>query len=203
MIQHKSIPNDQLHEVKGASTATSGMILKANGDGTAGFFTPPYTTVKMGFWDYNDSITATTPIALSPLGTFVQLTNSGGGAQTQLTYGLPITPAIWNTATNYLNFNGLSLGDTVDIRIDMDVITTTANCELSVVAEYGIGVTPYTLTIGRDYFKTTGTYPVSMTHSLYIGNVLTKDSPARLLCKSDVTGTTVKVKGWFIKATSK
>lgn len=35
--EHKSIPNDQLHEVKGASSARAGEFLKGRGDGTSEF----------------------------------------------------------------------------------------------------------------------------------------------------------------------
>lgn len=39
-IQHSAIPDGSRHEAKGASTATDGQVLKANGDGTTTFVTP-------------------------------------------------------------------------------------------------------------------------------------------------------------------
>lgn len=36
-IQHRALPDDQLHEVKGAVNATQGELLKAVGDGTTAF----------------------------------------------------------------------------------------------------------------------------------------------------------------------
>lgn len=39
-MEHVSIPDNQRHEVKGASTATAGQVLKANGDGTTTFVAP-------------------------------------------------------------------------------------------------------------------------------------------------------------------
>ena len=38
-MEHKDIPDAQRHEPKGASTATAGQVLKANGDGTTSFST--------------------------------------------------------------------------------------------------------------------------------------------------------------------
>jgi hypothetical protein len=38
-MQHKTIPDAELHEVKGAASATTGQILEAQGDGTAEFVT--------------------------------------------------------------------------------------------------------------------------------------------------------------------
>lgn len=40
MPQHKNIIDSERHEAKGASSATSGQVLKANGDGTTSFVSP-------------------------------------------------------------------------------------------------------------------------------------------------------------------
>lgn len=39
-MEHKDIPDNQLHEVKGAAGATAGNILTSNGDGTTSFLPP-------------------------------------------------------------------------------------------------------------------------------------------------------------------
>jgi hypothetical protein len=198
-IQHKNIPNAELHECKGASSATVGQLLTATGSGTATFQTPTFTKTKMGFVDIGDTATAGTPIALTTAGTFYQLTNNSLGAQTLTTYALPSMASIWNTSTNVLNFSAMSLGDVVDMRIDIEVTTASANNYLNLVLELGIGGTPYQLSVADLYFKTSGTYKVTRNVSFYIGNTNTKNFPARILLKNDTTGSTVKVAGWYIK----
>lgn len=198
-VQHKDIPEAQLHEAKGASTASAGQILTATGSGTATFVTPPYTSVKMGWWDYNDTATATTPIALSVAGTEYQLTNNGLGPYTNTSFALAGVSSIWNTSTNYFNFTDLDIGDTVDNRIDLQVTTTSANNIVDVLVEAGIGGTSYKLKIGTFYFKAAGTHQVTFMSSMYIGDANTRDNPARILAKNDTTGSTVRVNGWFTK----
>lgn len=39
-IQHRNIPDAERHEVKGASSATAGQVLKSNGGGTTSFVNP-------------------------------------------------------------------------------------------------------------------------------------------------------------------
>lgn len=198
-IQHKDIPESGLHETKGASTASVGQILTATGSGTATFQTPPFTQTSYGFVDYSDTATATTPIALTTVNTSYQLTNNGLGAQTLTTYVVPGTGTWWNTSTNYFDFSGLSLGDVVDIRADVEVVTGSANTMITMEMELGVGGTPYKLTLTDVLFKTAGTYKITRSIPFYLGNTNTKDNPARLLMKSDTTGSTVKVLGWYIR----
>ena len=146
-IQHKNIPDSGLHETKGAATASVGQILTATGSGTATFQTPTFTRGRYGFVDYSDTATATTPIPLTTINTSYQLTNNGLGAQTLTTYVIPGTGTWWNTSTNYFDFSSLSLGDTVQIRADVEITTTSANSVVTLDLELGIGGTPYKLTL--------------------------------------------------------
>ena len=201
-VQHKDIPEAQLHEAKGASTASVGQILTATGSGTATFQTPEFTKMVMGWWDYNDTATATTPIALTAAGTEYQLTNNGLGSYTNTTYHLPGITHIWNTSTGYFDFTGLNVGDVVDTRIDIQITTASANNVVDVVIEAGIGGSSYKLKVGTFYFKGAGTYQVVFPTTLYIGDSNTKNNPARILAKNDTTGSTVRVNGWFTKVIS-
>lgn len=199
-IQHKDIPDAQLHEAKGAAGASIGQILTATGTGTATFQTAPYTKTKMGWWDYNDTATTTTPIALTSANVEYQLTNNGLGGNTNVAYALPSIPNIWNTATNYFQFSGLQLGDTLDVRIDIEVTTGSTNNNVDVIMEFGIGSTPYKLTIDRRFLKNNGVNSIVANAHIYIGNNLTLNNPARILVKNDTVGSTCKVNGWFIRA---
>ena len=201
-IQHRDIPDAQLHEVKGAASASLGQILTATGTGSATFQTPLFTTLKTGFWDYNDTATSTTPISITTAGTEYQLTNDGLGVNTLTTYRLPAVTNIYNTSTNYFQFVGLALGDTVDIRGDIEITTGSANNVIEIMIELGVGGSPYKLSIDRQYFKTAGVQKVIFNSHIYMGNSNTLNNPARILIKNDTAGSTVKVNGWFVRAFS-
>jgi len=153
----------------------------------------------MGFWDYNDTATGTTPIALALANTEYQLTNNGLGVNTLTTYGLPGVTNIYNTSTNYFDFSSLKIGDTVDVRTDCEITTTSTNNILTLNAELGIGTSPYEVPFDTVYLKSTGTHRVVAFHSIYIGNNDTKNGLARFLAANDSTGSTVKVNGWYIR----
>ena len=205
-IQHASIPEAQLHEAKGASTSTTGQVLTSTG-GAATFQTPSTApaagTVSQGIYDYNDLGTTASPIPLTVAGTWYKLTNDGAGAFTNKTYALAGLADIWDVATGQFNWNNgtlLSLGDTVDIRVDVDIITTGANKAVEVDIELGIGGSPYKLPIiPLENFKTAGTYHDVRLMSIYLGDTNTLNFPAQIEATADGTGVTVVVNGWYIR----
>lgn len=201
MVEHVSITDPNIHETKGASTASNGQILTANGSGQALFVTPEFSKVKVGWYDYNDTATTGAPIALSVAGTYYDLTNNTLGPNTQIAYGIPGVTNIWNAGTNRFDFSSFSIGDTVDLRIDLNYTTTAANTALDVVLEVGVGqpgafLIP--LVIGQN-IKSAGTTRIVSNMSFYLGNSLVKDNPARLRIRADGTGSSVVVNGWFTK----
>lgn len=199
-VQHKDIPDAQLHQVKGAATASLGELLVAQGDGTALFQNPGYSKTKMGWWDYNDTATATTPIALSVANTDYALTNNGLGSNTTNAYRLSTITNIWNTSTNFLQFTGMKVGDVVDMRIDYELVTSGANNQIVLSLELGIGGSSYILGIDNRLLKNAGTHKLITNASFYIGNTLTLNNLGRILIKNDSTGSTVKVNGFYIRA---
>lgn len=202
MALHKDLTGADLHEIKGASTATSNQIPIANGLGGAPFTTPPYSFVKVGWYDYNDLTTQTTPIALAVIGTKYDLTNDAAGPNTNTSFGLPGVANLWNAGTGRFVFTGLAIGDTLDIRVDTHYITTAANTALSMELELATGTgTPIIVPlISQLNFKTAGTYQVVQNRSFYIGSALVRDNPARIRVFSDSAGSSIKVNGWFIRA---
>lgn len=199
-IQHLNIPDAQIHQARGAATASAGQILTATGAGTATFVTPPYSIGKSGIWDYQDVTTQTTPIAITLANTEYQLTNDGAGVNSSTTYKLVGVDNVWNTATNYFDFTDLTLGDSVDIRVTIQITTISPNNSVSLVLEPGIGSTPYKLYSNEIFYKTAGVHEVSMDFHIYIGNTLTLDNPAKLSIRNTDVGSTVKVTGWFVRA---
>lgn len=200
-MEHKDIPDAQLHEVKGAVSATAGQILTATGSGTSAFVTPTFSTVAMGWYDYNDTATTGTPIALTLANTFYDLTNNGAGTNTKIIYGISGVPNIWNTATNRFDFSGLSLGDTIEIRADVDVTTTVANTVVDMYLELATGTgTPVNLPLLNPVnVKVASTIKLLSDRGFYLGTDLTRLNPAKIKMRADSTGTTVKVNGWYVR----
>lgn len=156
---------------------------------------------KVGFFDYNDLATATTPITHNGAEGYKQLTNDGAGAFTQLGYAPTGMTTLWNTVTNQLDFSELSLGDMIDLRVDVDVTTTTPNQEVSIRLDVAIGtVGNFQLELDRRTFKSAGTYKLIRYIGGYIGNAFTNDNPAEIQLDSDAA-CTVLVDGWYCKVT--
>ena len=162
----------------------------------------PLTIYTMGFEDYNDLATTATPIALTAADTKYPLTNDGAGAFTNKTYQLPGYNDIWNTSTNKFDFAGagLVLGDTVDFRIDCDIINSGANGAYILHMDLGIGSGgAYTLEIDEHLFKSAGTHKEVVMFSIYMGDTNTLNFPAHFSMESDSTGDSVVVNGWYVR----
>lgn len=209
MTEHRLLPESQMHEPKGATVANAGEVYVADG-AASGVWTPMTGanipgTITQGWWDYQDTATGVTPIALTAANTQYELTNDGAGTFSNSTYGLSGITDIWDTSTNRFDFaNGsvLQLGDTVDIRFDVEVTTTTANTAVDLHIELGVGSgSEYQLDIiPSTTIKTAGTYQLVRWVGYYMGNTTTLNYPARILARADTTGATVKVNGWYIRA---
>ena len=201
-IQHRDIPEAQLHEAKGASTSTTGQILTSTGG--AATFQTPVSSISQGIYDYNDLATASTPIALTVADTQYELTNDGLGPFSNLNFTLDNLDNVWDVATDRFSFNGgsaLKLGDTVDIRFDVEFTTGTTNTDINLILELGLGGTPYQLTVVADKdHSSAGTYQEVHMFSIYMGDANTLNNPGRVLASANKTGTSVKVNGWFVRA---
>lgn len=206
MVEHVNITDPHIHEPKGASTAANGNILKANGDGTTSWAAPAvYSNVEVGWYDYNDTATTTTPIALSVANTYYDLTNNGLGVNTNKSYGLDGITDIWNSGTNRFVFTGLDIGDTLDIRVDTTYTTTSVNTAVDMILELAVGdagVFNIPLVSSLN-FKTASTNRVIGRASFYIGNEISRSLPARLRMKADNTGSSVIVNGWYVRIIKK
>ncbi len=236
MTLHNALTGVELHEPKNMSTATGGAsdvgkTVVSKGDGTsevrkillneldsgaaadrqigvsdgAGTVTAQ-DSVRMGWSNYNDVATATTPIVLTPTSTFVNMTNDGAGAQTVTTFELPEVTALWDVATNQLDLSDLTIGDTIDLRIDIDVTTTGANHEIEV--QLDLDTAPITanfpLEIARENFKAAGTFKMLEALSLYIGSAAVRDGVHKIQVKSDTgTSDSVVINGWYIRAVTR
>lgn len=203
-IEHVDIGAGEIHEPKGAASALAGQVYVADGAGSGTWTTTVPGTLIEGFYNYNDLATASTPIALTTPGTQYELTNDGAGTETNLTYALSGLANMWNTSTNRFEFNDgsvLSLGDTVDIRFDIEVTTSSANTAIEIAIELGTGGSAYQLPFFPESdFKTAGTYRIVKSLGIYMGDTNTLDNLGRVLAKADTAGATIKVNGWYIRA---
>jgi hypothetical protein len=163
-------------------------------------FTEVYDKVQHGVYDYNDTATQTTPISIAAPATFYSLTNNALGAFTNTTYALPSVPNVWFTGTQDFRWTGLELGDTVDIRLDIEVTSTSVNQDFDLVlfiADGQPGVYQIPFTVERA-FKSAGARRVILFSSIYMGDTNTLNNVARFKIKSSGTGS-VKVNGWFVR----
>ena len=233
MTLHNALTGAELHEPKNMDAATGGAsdigkTVVAKGDGTSevrkillneldsgaaanrqigvsdgGGTVTPQDSCRMGWSNYHDATTAGTPITLTPVATFVNLTNDGAGAQSITTFELPEVTNLWDSATNQLDLSDLVIGDTVDLRVDIDVTTTGANHEIEI--QLDLDTVPITanfpLEIARENFKASGTFKMLETISLYIGSAAVRDGVHKIQVKSDTgSSDTVVVNGWYIRA---
>ena len=157
----------------------------------------PYLT-SIGFFDYADLATQTTPIS------FVtdvdkKLTNDGLGATTNKNYPPYGITDVWSTSTNACNFSQLSLGDAIGIRFDVTATTTIANQVISGYIKLGVGTaSEYQLQIFSENIKTSGANHRVFYTKLYIGSEDIRTAPAEFYVLSDNNGT-VKVNGWYFQ----
>lgn len=161
--------------------------------------TPPTVAGAVcGFIDYQDATTATTPISVPGTSTFTQLTNDGAGGSTNKDYPPDGVTELWNASTNRFDFSELTLGDQLEVRIDIEITTTAANQECFIELELGTGGTPYILPVYGFGEKSAGTRALAPCFNFYMGNANTLNNTGRIGVKSD-TACTVKVNGWYIK----
>jgi len=152
---------------------------------------------SVGYFHYTDTATQTTPLTILP-DTNKKLTNDGLGAQTNLTQAPYGISTLFNTTTNEFDFSQLSIGDTLDLRVDLLLTTTSANQKYLVFLRVGEGSpSQYDLPIFNGQIKSIssdnriiGSEPFSIDYQDHI------DYPATLYILSDDDGS-VKVNGWF------
>ena len=178
-------------------------MITTNADGTALIMSeiptiPDPYLASIGFFDYADLATQTTPISFVT-GVDKKLTNDGLGATTNKNYPPYGITDVWNTVTNSCDFSQLSLGDAVGIRFDVTATTTSANQVISGYIKLGIGTpSEYILNIFGQQIKTAQANQFSLFTKLYIGNEDIRTAPAEFYILSDNNGT-VKVNGWYFQ----
>ena len=150
---------------------------------------------KHGFFDYNDLATATTPISVTGGSGFSYLTNDELGSFTNKLYPPDGVTDVWDASTNAFDFSELNLGSKVELRVDVEVTIAGANAEVDISIDLGIGVAIYTIAVGRQYFKSAGTYHIVLSNFIYIGDTATLNGGGKFKIESS-NDMDVVVNGW-------
>jgi hypothetical protein len=152
-----------------------------------------------GIMDYNDAATAGTPIVVTGGGGAVVLTNDEAGAFTNKTYKPVGVTDVWDSINDTFDWSDLKLGDMVDIRIDVDLTTTSVNTEVKIDLELGTGGFAYTIPwILETNYKNTGTHKLNRYNGVYMGDTNTLNNGAVFKISAD-KNCTVVVNGWYCK----
>lgn len=149
---------------------------------------------EQGVVDYNDTATTATPITLTAA-TPAKLTNDKLGSFTNTTYLPDTVTDLWDTTAQRLDFTELALGDKVLMRIDVSVVTASPDTDIIMSLDLAIGGTPYSLTVLRNSFKSSGTYPIVAVFPIYMGDTNTKSNPGEIIMEADKNSTVI-VNGW-------
>lgn len=154
---------------------------------------------RVGFFDYNDLATQSSPIAIPWTNTFVNLTNDTAWPFTQTWYWPLWITDIWNETTNSFDFSQLKLWDMVDIRADIVVTTTAVNQVVNLSLWLAIWTwLTFDIQFAERLFKAAWTYQITVYNWVYIWNNETKNNPWKFKVKSD-SSASVKVNGWYCK----
>ena len=204
MPTHVSITDPDIHEPKGASTASTGEVLTSLGDGTTEWVTPVADitgSVSQGIYKYSDLATQTTPLALTVADTEYELTCDGLGEDNSSAYGLTQVSDAWNTSTDRLQYSGLSLGDTGDLIAQITVTTTSTNTAITMYLEMNpSGTEPFRVAlIQGTNFKSAGTYQIDAKTLFFIKDTNLLNGGARIVISADSTGATVETRGIVVR----
>ncbi|MHA1483406.1 MAG: hypothetical protein ACTSQA_08235 [Candidatus Heimdallarchaeaceae archaeon] len=155
-------------------------------------------STSIGFIDYNDSSTSTTPITLIQ-DTWTDVPNDGLGAFTNKGYS-PVNELL-DGSTGYLDFSELTLGSDLLIRIDFEVTPQTNNALLE--SRYVLGTAPndYALPIRSRRLDSGSGTPYSSEKGafyIYMGDTNTLTGVGKLQVKLSSNGT-LKNNGVAIK----
>lgn len=149
----------------------------------------------IGFFDYNDLATQTTPISITGGGGFVDLTNDEAGSFTNKTYPPNGVTDVWDAANQQFDFAELTLGSRMAFRLDIEVTTISTNQTIDVEIQLAIGGVTYTLPITHEQYKTAGVYQMVKSSFIYMGDENTRSNYGKFRIKSDGNAT-IKVNGW-------
>ena len=170
----------------------------AIGNAYAGGTVLPADNCRIGLFDYNDLATATTPIAVLA-GVPKALTNDELGTFTNKATKPVGVNDVWLAGSDVFDWSDLNLGDMVDIRLDIEITTSTTNTDIDVALELGTGGNLYTIPFVTEMaIKAAGTEAINIYNGIYMGDLNTLDNGGvfKITASKDCD---VQVNGWYCK----
>lgn len=162
-------------------------------------FTELFTRRSIGVYNYDDGKNTTINIAAPD--TLYTITNSDAGGQS-LKFPVNGIAEVYDTTTQSFDFTPLENGDTVEIRLDVELISTGANQVFDVflyLADDTVTPIPVPYIVEQN-FKAAGVHQVIRYNGSFMGSDLVRLNEARFKVKSSGTGSVV-VNGWYVKVT--
>jgi len=110
--------------------------------------------------------------------------------------------SVYNASTNRLDFSQLSLGDMLDISLDIEATTTAINQVVNVDLVLALGQPDeYRLAfVGNTQYRDIGVNKITQYLGLLINTNSVKNNPAKFVFNS-TQNSTIKVNGYYIKIT--
>lgn len=159
----------------------------------------PTDNCRTGYFQYNDLATQSTALVVLASGGFTDLPNDELGGQTLKTFAPVGVTDLWDATAGEFDWSQLKLGDTIEVRLDIVVETSSPNTEIQVELFLGGG----TFSIP---FVTEKTLKSATTHRLIRYSSFSIDSTFVLngggtFGISTTDDCDVVVNGWFLRAT--
>ena len=150
-----------------------------------------------GWLVYADSATAGTPIAHTG-GVNTILTNDELGAQTSKVFAPNGVTDVWNATTGVFDFSELSNGDMIDIRMNVQVDTSSPNQELEIDLMLGQGGFSYLVPFSHETYRDIGNYPVGSFEGIFLLDDNTRLNSGQFIFSS-TDDADIVVLGWYCK----
>lgn len=195
--------DDDINEIKAKFNANATLIdtNTSNITANASDILALQNETKIGFLDYADLATQTTPISVTGGAGATSVPNDAAGSFSLYTYPPTGVTKVWDSATQQFDWSELSLGDMVEIRLNLEVTTVNVNTGVNVDLHLGSGGSAYTIPfITSTNYKVAGTYTLVRWMGFYMGNTDTLNSGGVFKISAD-QNITYKVTGWYCKIT--
>ena len=157
---------------------------------------PDSLYASVGYFHYADAATKITPILLTA-SVEQKLTNDTLGEYTNISQAPYTVGSVWDASINSFDFSQMSVGDTIDLRIDLTLETFTNNTDYSVVLRIGEDSDfEYELLVAEGSFKTASKQSVIGSVSFSLDYIEHLQNPASIYITVD-NGSEVSVNGWY------
>jgi hypothetical protein len=120
---------------------------------------------------------------------FVKVLNDATGANTRSDLAPDGVSIVWDAVNSQFSFSQFSVGDNIEVRVDISLTTTAANQEALARLYFDNGGSTFSLQFGRAQFKSAGTYNYTLSRRFYLGADSVKNNPVEVQFSSDANAT--------------